>query len=167
MKVDIDAEGARTLMARLRLLGDDSLKILQREVRQAMDQMAKDARAAVPSQALRNWGTWNYRGRDLSWNAGKVRSGFRPGFRARKNAQGFQEVTGQVANTTAQGAIYILAGSGARGGDIFATVLRNKHGAGIWKGGAGRAFGPAFDKNVDDARDKVSAAVQRAADKVT
>ena len=164
-------EGADRMIERIKGFEREIWRDLQKEVRDASDDIVNDARAAVPSRGLRRWGPWRVNvggaggfrntSRDRDYVESNVKAGIRNQFRTRKS-RGSLGVLGRVVQADAAGAIFTLAGSQNRSGDPFNSHLNRKHGAGPWP----RLLGPAWTDNVDEARDKIRKAVDDAARKV-
>lgn len=164
-------EGADRMIERIKGFEREIWRDLQKEVRDASDDIVNDARAAVPSRGLRRWGPWRVNSggaggfrntsRDRDYVESNVKAGIRNQFRTRKS-RGSLGVLGRVVQADAAGAIFTLAGSQNRSGDPFNSHLNRKHGAGPWP----RLLGPAWTDNVDEARNKIQKAVDDAARKV-
>lgn len=169
--MDFKIEGADRMIERIKGFEKETYKVLQKEVREAQADIVADARAAVPSRALRRWGQWRRNSgasggfrnttADRDFDANSIRSSIRPSFRTRRSMNTLG-VYGRVNLGDAAGAIFSLAGSRNRSGHPFNTVINAAHGSGPWP----RLLGPAWSANIDKTRDEIRQAVNRAAEKV-
>ncbi len=170
-RMKIQAVGAARKIEQIFRFDKDLWKEIQAGTKKAVEGIVQDGRSNYPSDnALTNWGKWIAKssGRDLGFNASSARSGIKSKFRS-TNRQGFRQVRGQVANSNPAGSIYLLAGSRNESGAFFNDVLNRKHGGKIGRPKDGtwpRALGPAWTKNVDEARDEIGRVVQAAIAKV-
>lgn len=172
----ISVQGADQVIRELRVFDRDALSILYKEIRKSMEAMRDDARARTPVEVLfghrqdgtmsKGWGSWTEKksGRNLGWSSTLVKSGLKTKASIRKSRGlgGLQEARGIVENTTAQGAIFSLAGSRNPNNSSFTREVLLKHGRGPYP----RMLGPAWTKNIEKARADVRDALLRAADKV-
>jgi hypothetical protein len=165
-------EGADRMIERIKGFEKDVYRDLQREVREASSDLVKDAQAAAPVEGLSRWGPWRVNAggaqgfrntsRDRDFVQASVRSGIRSQFRTRKTG-GSLGVYGRVTQNDPAGAIFTLAGSRNRSGHPFNRVVNNRNGFGPWP----RLLGPAWTKNVEEARNRIRKAVDSAARRVT
>lgn len=169
--MDFKVEGADRMIERIKGFETEVYKVLQREVREAQSQIVADARGATPDRGLRRWGKWrrntgssggfrNVSG-DRDFDAAAIMGSIKPSFRTRKSMNSLG-VYGRVNMTSPVGAIFALAGKRNRSGHPFNTAINRVNGAGPWP----RLLGPAWTANIDDARNEIRAAVNRAAGKV-
>jgi hypothetical protein len=147
-------EGVPQLINRLKSFEPEIYKILTREIRDAANLVGASARSSVPTLPLSHWG---HHGR-TAWDAGKVSSSIKPGIRSR-NVGGHRVVSGVVTDKSVAGSIYEVAGSKSSG--QFATALKATSGT-VYA----RLLGPAWNANIEQAREEIDAAVHRAAEKV-
>lgn len=175
----IKIDGTERILQRLYAFDRDVWKILQKEVREATDDIRKDAQAATPSRALRKWGPWNVTtgrnesigsvtlstgSRDLGFYGPQVARSMKSQSRSRAGRGGADRaIAGRVVIGDAAGAIFALAGSRNRSGDPFNDHLNRKHRSGPWP----RLLGPAWTDNIDKARSLIKEAVDKAAREVT
>lgn len=175
----VKVDGADLVIQRMYAFNKDVWKILQKEVREATDDIRQDAQQATPARALRKWGPWNLTTgrsgqvgvvtlvtgtRDLGFSGSEVAKSIKSQARSRAGRGGAdRSISGRVVIGSAAGAIFSLAGSKNRSGDPFNERLNAKYGNGPWP----RLIGPAWTKNVDSARELIGAAVDRAAKEVT
>ena len=134
----IEAQGIAPFVNRLEKFDKDVSKTLKKEMRQGANQVAKEARSligAIGGNPLSGWGPWTSRTRgkqterDLSFNVPAVKKGikvqaYRGRFRGATVAFGYR-----VNQMNPGGAIYELAGSQNRSGDLFNSTLNNKRGS--------------------------------------
>jgi len=171
--MQVEVEGVDYILQRMMKFDKDAWTILQREIRSAMSDIQSDAKAAVPDPALGSWGPWK-RGNtggagfrnttgDRPFSGSAVQGSIKAQARSRRSRQGGRLAYGQVVINDAAGAIFSLAGSKNRSGHRFNDNLNKKYGAGPWP----RLLGPAWTKNIDTARDMISAAIDSAAREVT
>lgn len=159
--MDLRIEGAGELVNRLSRFDKDVYTILLREVREAVDEVADEAKREVPDPPLRNWGKWTKGGRDLSFDASTVRSSIKRG--ARKSTirkGGTTGVVGWVGIRSAGGAIFTLAGGAKRRASTnsrFVQNIRTK-----WAERYPRILGPAWHAKGGIAGDRIDAALERA-----
>jgi hypothetical protein len=134
--VKIKVEGAAAKVEAIFRTDKELWSEMQKQVRQAADMIAADARTRVPSSGLYSsrpgftgWGKWIAArgGRVLSYDSGEIRSGIKARSRSR-NRGGFREMRGQVDITTPAGAIFALAGSQNRSGHPFNTSINRQQG---------------------------------------
>lgn len=176
--MDVTVENVGALVNRLQKFDKDVYRILQREIKQAADMVASDAKTRTPSEtALSGWGAWNKttgtsgsRGavqmmtgsRDLGFEGGRVRRSIKPSARVtRQRRRGTTGIVGRVAFSDAGGAIWSLAGS--RGSSTFVRNLNDRYGDNQWP----RALTPALYAKGPQAIAQIDAAIQRAAAAVT
>jgi hypothetical protein len=180
MKLTASAQGVDLVIRELHAFNRDALKILYKEVGAAIKIMRATAQSKAPQQVLSGtrrdalgpdsgarpaagWGKWieAKSGRDLSWNAGKVRSGMRQRVSTAKTARGLMEVRGIIENKSAQGAIFSLAGSRNPNNSTFTReiIRRYGHGDGIYP----RMMTPAWRQHIDQVRAEVQQAIEKAA----
>lgn len=172
----VSVEGVDLLVRELRAFDREALRELYEGTTKAMQQMRDDARSRVPGKVLfghrqdgsmsPGYGVWRERksGRDLAWSSTLVQSGLKAKSTIKKSRAvgGLNQVQGLVQNTTAQGAIFGLAGSRNPSDSSFTREVIFKHGRGPYP----RLLGPAWSAHVDQARDDIRDAIRRAADKV-
>lgn len=172
----LSVEGVDRLVRELRVFDREALRELYQGTTKAMERMSDDARGRVPGQVLfghrqdgsigPGYGVWRERksGRDLAWSSTLVQSGLKKKSSIKKSRAvgGLNQVQGLVQNTTAQGAIFMLAGSRNPSDSSFTREVITRAGRGPWP----RLLGPAWSAHVDQARDDIGDAIRRAADKV-
>ena len=177
--MDVDVDNVGPLINRLSRFDKDVYKILQREIKDAAEIVAADARRRVPETALSRWGPWNQTtgsnasigvvrlatgNRDLGFESSRVRRGVKPSVRkTRARGRGTTGISGRVTMGDAGGAIWSLAGSRNLSGSRFNQALNNRFGASQWP----RALTPALYDKAPEAMRRIDAAIQRAADAVT
>lgn len=175
----IKIDGTERVLQRIYAFDKEVWKVLQKEVRQATDDIRKESQANAPSRALRKWGPWNVTtgrsaqvgvvtlasgSRDLGFSGSQVARSIKSQARSRAGRAGAdRSIAGRVVIGDAAGAIFALAGSKNRSGDPFNDHLNRKHGAGPWP----RLIGPAWTSNIDKARSLIEEAVNKAAREVT
>lgn len=175
----VDVENAGALINRLQRFDKDVYRVLQREIKQAAEVVAADARNRIPTgTALSGWGVWNMTtgrsgsvgavtmvtgSRDLGFDGTSVRSSVKPSVRAtRRRGVGTTGIVGRVTMGSAGGSIWSLAGS--RSTDTpFTRNLNRKFGDSQWP----RALTPALYEKGPQAAERIESAIQRAADAVT
>lgn len=179
----VQVTGLVETLTRLREFDRKAYDGMTRELQDAGLGIVSASQGAIPSgNALSNWGGWNTpkqtrRGgiitqhselRPIPFDGGAARGGVRAkaGKKFRKGNLLSTVVTVQQMN--AGGAIWELAGSkdtnwGATGGSaLFRQNLNKKFGAGaknsrFWP----RSLAPAFDKNIDKARELIDLVVAK------
>lgn len=152
---DVKTQGVDQLINRLKGFEPEVYKVLQQETKAAAMTIVTTARSFVPEQPAWNWGET---GR-LGWSQSKVQGGIRPAFRTRSISR-TRYVMALVTNKTPAGSLWELAGS--RTSTQFGDLMNRK-----WGSKYPRAFGPAWTMNVDQVRDAIQEAINRAAEKVT
>lgn len=172
--VDIDVEGIAPLVNRLSKFDKETYKILTKEVRQGLSEVAKTAKNLTPgSTALSGWGPWLVSTgqsaqvgsislvqgtRDLSYDGASVRRKIRSRAVKRSQRGRVTSFSGQVVTTSAAGAIYSLAGS-VNPNTPFARALRKAGRGTTWP----RALTDARNKEGPQAAKAITEAIQRAA----
>lgn len=161
--MDLTVENVDRMIRDFNEYDKEGKKILRREIRQAQNEVTNTARGLIPSSpAMRNWGPWTYSkdGRDFSYNQGAIRSGIKTTV-SFKRIGGLYGVMGITRNTTAIGAIFMLAGSRTQNSS-FTQRIRDMYTSGPWP----RALTPAWSLKVDEVRAKIADAILRAAERV-
>ena len=141
--IDLEVEGVNELVNRLAKFDKDVYKILTKEVREGLGDVASRARTLTPGgRALRGWGPWNLTtgqtaqvgsislvtgSRDLGFQSSSVRRGIKPTAVRRSQRGRVTSFSGMVVTRTAAGAIYSLAGSRDQT-DSFNKFLNRKRG---------------------------------------
>lgn len=154
---DVKTQGVDHLIDRLKGFEPEVYKVLVRDIKDAADKVGAAARGMIPSQAIesstgKGWGAWGGR---LDFVG--VASAIKPSIRTRRIG-GQRYVAGLVSTSSAPGAIYALAGS--KSSSQFTGMLPATT---VWP----RALGPAWHQKVDESREEIQAAVNRAAEAVT
>lgn len=170
-RMKIQAVGAAQKIEQIFRFDKELWREIQAGTKKAMEGVISDGKAAMPNEnALSNWGKWIAKdsGRDLSFSPSSATAGIKSRFRS-TNRQGLRVVRGQAYNSQPAGSIYLLAGASNKSGLSFSDNLNKKHGGkygspkdGTWP----RALGPAWNKNVEEARDEIGRVVQAAIAKV-
>lgn len=171
--IDLEVEGVNELVNRLAKFDKDIYKILTKEVREGLSDVASHARSLTPSgRALSGWGPWSLTtgqnaqvgsislvtgSRDLGFNGSEVKRGIKPRAVRRSRRGKVTSFSGQVVTRTAAGAIYSLAGS-KDNTDSFNRYLNIKRGRTF-----PRALTDARNAKGPDAAKAITEAVQRAA----
>lgn len=109
----VEVTGLRQVLNALAKTDDQAARIVVKEITAAGKGVAAAAAGRVTGQPLSGWGAWLSNGRDLSFNTGTVRGGFklrRNNFRRRGVSAG---AGWDVYQTTPGGAIFELLGSGS------------------------------------------------------
>lgn len=75
----VEVEGLASFVNRLEKFDKDVSKELKSRMRSAATAVTVEAKSMVPSRPVSNWGAWTYAkdGRDLSFDAGRVRRGYK------------------------------------------------------------------------------------------
>jgi hypothetical protein len=134
----VEVQGIAPFVNRLEKFDKDVSKTLKKEMRQGANEVAKEARSligAIGGTPLSGWGPWTSRTkgkqteRDLSFNVPAVKKGikvqsYRGRFRGATTSFGYR-----VNQMNPGGAIYELAGSQDKSGDLFNSNLNNKRGS--------------------------------------
>jgi hypothetical protein len=134
----VQAQGIAPFINRLEKFDKDVSKTLKAEMRRGSNEVAKEARSligALGGNALSNWGTWSSAGRgrtdarDLSFSPAAAKRGIKvKSYRGR--SRGVVTSFGyRVSQMNPGGAIYELAGSRNRSGDVFNSNLNSKRGS--------------------------------------
>lgn len=162
----IETKGFRNTISSLKTLDPEANKELQKTLRTSADYLASEARGNVDDRGLSGWKQW--RG---GYEATAIRSGIKvTTAKRRKRGTAVSNVIG-VANTTAAGVIWELAGrkssgepprAGRRGnGAGMVAAIRRRSGK-----SASRIVWNAYDSpsqwNVDGQRDVLVEAVDKA-----
>lgn len=178
--VDVEVNGLVDVLSRLRKFDRDAYDAMTGELEDAASRIVSDGREAVPSSnALSNWGGWmsadsrrvvggivhvmqREKLRPIPFSSGAARAGIRPkaGKKFRKGSLLSAAVT--VQQMDAGGAIWELVGStkvnwGTTQGKTFRDNLANKYRTSVWP----RGLGPAWTKNVDEARDRIDTVIAK------
>lgn len=170
-QVKVKVEGAARKIEQIFRFDKELWKEIQAGTKKAVDGVVQDGRANYPSDnALSNWGKWIAKssGRDLGFNAPSAASGIRSKFRS-TNRRGVRLISAKVVNNNPAGAIFLLAGSRNESGAFFNNNINKKRGGKIGRPKDGtwpRALGPAWTKNVEEAREEIGRVVQAAIAKV-
>lgn len=176
MMMGVKVEGVSELINRLSKFDKDVYRILQREIKSGLEQVADDARSRTPDvRAIRGWGPWNETtgqsgrvgsvtlstgSRDLGFRGSEVKRGIRPELVRRSSRGRVTKFSGRVTTKTPAGAIFALAGS--RGGGSFEAALVRRHGN-RWP----RTLTAALYAKGPQAREQIRAAIDKAARSVT
>lgn len=134
----LEVQGIAPFINRLEKFDKDVSKTLKAEMRRGSNEVAKEARSlisALGGNPLSNWGGWSSVGtgrtdaRDLSFNASTAKRGVRvESYRGR--SRGVVTSFGyRVKQMNPGGAIYELAGSQNKSGDVFNSNLNSKRGS--------------------------------------
>jgi hypothetical protein len=179
--VQIEVRGAAAKIDAIFRFDKTIWRDMQREVKDAAGDIAKEAGSNMPTRPLRNWGKWieaSGRSRNLWYEQSAARK-FRSGFRSQARG-GFREVSAIVTPSSgnAAGAIFLLAGSvggtksrhpaGAVRSANFKRALNRKHGGSSASRGNRtwpRVLSPLYYKHREQAAIKIGEAVQRAISK--
>lgn len=172
----VNMRGLGDFANRVKRFDTDVAKHLRDDISLAVDGIYKNTQQQIEATGnpLSRWGSWSHkrvvtsrrglrnhpRGsyvRDLSYDPAQVKGGIKKRMRV-VNKSDAQDVQGIVADTTAAGAIYELAGSKNRSGNIFNRNLITKHPSRRWP----RVLGPAWADGNDKAVQLLTAAVSRA-----
>ena len=184
--MDLKLSGAGELVNRLSRFDKEVWTTLQREVRQASDLIATDARNAMPGDRVLSggqstgaerlspgWGPWNRKEaaagtnfgavefkvgtRDASYNGNRARSSIRSGSRKYRRAGSLVGIVGVVRMTDPGGIIYALMGKEATNSRFEREVVR-KHPTERYP----RALGPAWDRHQKNVGELIDQAIDRA-----
>lgn len=182
--MSVKVDGAEKVIQRIYAFDKEVWKVLQKEVREATDDIRKDAQQATPTRALRKWGPWNVTTgssgqvgavslstgtRDLGFSGSQVARSIKSQARSRAGRGGAdRSIAGRVVIGDAAGAIFSLAGKKQRTPGSFGEHLNRKYGWGpsgssTWP----RLLSPAWSANKDAAVALIEAAVNKAAREVT
>jgi len=172
----INVQGLGDFVNRMKRFDSDIAKQLQTDIKLAVDGIYKDSQQEITNIGLplSRWGSWtnkrkvtSKRGlrrhssgsyvRDLSYDPAAVKRGIKKSVRV-LNKVDVQDVEGIVADTTAAGAIYELAGSRNPTGNMFNRNLIKQHPTPRWP----RILGPAWAKNNEKAQKLLTESVVRA-----
>jgi hypothetical protein len=134
----VEVQGIAPFVNRLEKFDKDVSKTLKKEMRQGANEVAKEARSligAIGGTPLSGWGPWSSSrsgrtdARDLSFTAATAKRGVRvESYRGR--SRGVVTSFGyRVKQMNPGGAIYELAGSQNKSGDLFNSNLNNKRGS--------------------------------------
>lgn len=177
MPMSVEVDGVPQLINRISKFDKDVYKILQREVKEGLSDVAGHARANTPERALRGWGTWPLSTgrsgqvgavtlvtgvRELGFRGSDVRGGIQPQAVRQSTRGQVTKFSGRVITKTPAGAIFSLAGSRNRSGDPFNSHLNRKHGT-SWP----RTLTDALYAEGPGAREEITNAIQKAAKSVT
>lgn len=186
MPIKLEVDGAGALVDALSKFDKEIYKILQKEVRQAVEVVAVDTRRRTPSQVLfgsrpfgtpsKGWGKWTEtRGRtgslnaitfetasrSLDWDEGRVDRSIKSGARKRRvRGAGTVGIAGIVSITDPAGAIWSTAGGRNPAGvnsKSFNPAIRSRFGEDY-----PRALKPALFAKGPQAGEDIDRALERA-----
>ena len=143
----IEVTGLRQVYDALNEVDKSAVRLITKKIGMAAKNVATAASYIAPSDnPLRNWGGWNAKGRDLSYDGAAVSSGFKPrrsNYRKRGVSRG---VGWDVVQGNAAGAIFELVGSG---GGQFVDSIASK-----FPGKRPRSLIPAYYQGMPDGLDE-------------
>jgi len=175
----VNVNGLGQFVARMKRFDEDTAKALTSEIKVAVDGIYQAAGQTISSTGnpLSNWGSWTERKavgsrgavrsaggiatRELSYSSSAVKSGIKKRVKVINKSEK-QDVWGIVADTTAAGAIYELAGKANKSGSSFNRNIVRQHPAQRWP----RVLGPAWADGNQRAGALIAAAVKNAIDTV-
>ena len=175
----VNLNGLGDFVNRMKRFDTDVAKHLQDDIKVAVDGIYQAAGQTVASTGnpLSNWGSWTQRKRvgsrgsvvsaggvatrDLSYSSAAVKSGLKKRVKVINKGEK-RDVWGIVADTTAAGAIYELAGKANKSGSSFNRNIVRQHPAQRWP----RVLGPAWADGNQKAGELIAQAVKRAIDTV-
>jgi hypothetical protein len=158
--VDVSIIGLAELEKGLRSFDPTLARIMNREFRDALTPVVKEAQRNVPAVALSGWdatgdGEWSTR---LGWDSGQVAKGIkvRKGAgRTRRRTRGGVQVAWRIVNENPAGAVFELAGR-RNGGSAMGQALTGRHGQ------ASRLIWDAWEKRGSQVEPKIRMAVANA-----
>lgn len=142
----IEVTGLRQVMDALKQADAKAQKAIEKQIKDLASEVAAKAAGFIDGQPLSNWGSWTrlqarrarggggvLESRDLSFDVGAARSGFKPKrntFRRRGVSAGYAM---DVEQTDLAGAIFEIVGSGSRvetaSGRNMVDVINRRYGA--------------------------------------
>ena len=155
---DVKTQGVDHLIDRLKGFEPEVYKVLQREIKTAADLIGASARGLLPGDfVVSGWGPWGAGEKD--YLGGHVAAKVRPGMRTRR-VGGQRYVMGTVTMASPGGVVYALMGKNdnSRLGQTVNAIYGTTY---------PRALAPAWTMHVDQAREGIQTAINRAAEKVT
>ncbi len=155
---DVKTQGVDQLINRLKGFEPEVYKILQKETKAAAMLVGESAKGLIPGDyPLSHWGPEGVSG----YRSSSIRGGIRPGFRS-KSIGRVRYVSAIVRSGTkdAAGPLYMLGGKQDNG--RLGGLLKGKYGDKY-----PRALGPAWTMHVDEAREAIQEAINRAAKAVS
>lgn len=110
-RAGIEVKGLERTLNALSVIDPEAMKALRSGFRDVAKPILDDAKSLVPAKGIASsrragWGAWNYDGRDLSFDAAKVKRGLTTSVRANK-----RYAVLRLMSKDAAGAIYENAGS--------------------------------------------------------
>ena len=161
-----DVEGLAPFINRLEKFDKDVSKELKAEMKKGADVVAKAAGSTVSGVPISGWGTWNHQGRDLGYNPSKVKSGFKVATN-RYRRRGVTAAFGyDVVQANAGGSVYEVIGdksrvTGPQGEQFVDSVVAASSGR-----RNPRTLVPAYYEGIEQARERIKAALKDAMRKV-
>jgi len=155
---DVKTQGVPQLIDRLKGFEPEVYKILQQEIKAASDKVGASARGLLPGDfVVSGWGPWGAGEKD--YYGGHVAARVRPGMRTRR-VGGQRYVMGIVTMNSVAGTLYALMGQ--KDSSRLAEEVKGRYGTSY-----PRALGPAWTMHVDEAREDIETAINKAAEAVT
>lgn len=154
---DVKTQGVDNLINRLMGFERDVYKVLQTDIKTASERVASSARGLLPPDyVVSGWGSWGQGEKDYlgTW----AKSSVKPGVRTRQLGRD-RYVMGVVRMTNPGAVTYALIGKRDNSRLANEVVAR-------WGSSYPRAMGPAWTLHVEEARNEIQEAINRAAAKV-
>jgi hypothetical protein len=163
MAVRASVDGVGPFISRLEKFDKDVAKTLKAEMRGGAREVSSAAKSAIGGLALSNWGPWNNKGRNLSFERSRARGGYKvqtSRYRSRGATVAFGYDVGQ---TSPGGAVF--EGAGAND-STFTRNIVGKWGPRPNARGGKRVLLPAYYKGIGPAQERITSAIRDAERKV-
>jgi hypothetical protein len=169
----LTVEGIAPFINRLEKFDKDVSKELKKEMRSAADMVRREAISRVPSQPLSGWGVWRQDGRDLDYDAGRVRKSYKTVTNRYRNlgvttAFGYSAVTENPAAAIFEqvGAPQPKGNTTWRSSAQFRRYITNRYGARPNVKGGKRILVPSYYSVMPKVEERITKAIREAERKV-
>jgi hypothetical protein len=154
-----DVDGVGRFLSGLEKFNKDVAKTLKAEMRAGAREVSSAAKGLVPGTALSGWGPWNNNGRDLGFQRGGARSGYKPQISRYRRRGVTESVAYDVVQKSPGGGIFEGVGAGS---STFVQNVVGKWGPRPNVRGGKRLLLPAYYQGIGPATDRIVKAIRRA-----